>query len=124
MTYNEQLMRKALMRITKLGSDDAPTNWILVVRAMEIARKALADSPVKSITRRPPHWTCKTHGDFNAMREVGCPECTRLLRQALLRAFDQHGHPYNCSAARGMESECICGWLEVRQLVEQMKEIP
>ena len=86
----------------------------------KIAREALADSPVEA-TIRPPHWTCKTHGDFNAMQEVGCPECTRLLRQALLRAFDDHGHRYNCSAARGPHSDCTCGWLEVMELVKQMR---
>lgn len=47
-TSNEQLLRKALARITQLGGDDAPSNWDLVVRAMEIARKALADSPVET----------------------------------------------------------------------------
>lgn len=121
MTDNERLLRKALTRITGLGSDDAPTNWDLVVRAMEIARKALADSPIEATMRRPPHWTCKTHGDFNAMRAVGCPECTRLLRHALLRAFEEHGHRYSCSAARGPHSDCTCGWLEVMELVKLMR---
>jgi hypothetical protein len=43
------------------------------------------------------------------------------LRQALLRAFDEHGHRYNCSAARGPHSDCTCGWLEVMELVKQMR---
>jgi hypothetical protein len=69
---------------------------------------------------RPPHWTCKIHGDFDAMRAVGCPECTHLMRKALLRAFDEHGHRYNCSASRGPHSDCTCGWLEVMELVKVM----
>lgn len=40
------------------------------------------------------------------------------LRDALQRAFKEHGHKYNCSAARGMERDCTCGWLEVRDLVK------
>lgn len=30
-----------------------------------------------------PHWTCKTHGDFDARVVVGCPECVREMRTAL-----------------------------------------
>lgn len=40
------------------------------------------------------------------------------LENALLRAYSDHGHKYNCSAARGMESDCTCGWLEIRQMVK------
>ena len=46
---------------------------------------------------------------------------TGSLKAALIRAFDQHGHRYNCSAARGMERDCTCGWLEVRELVEKIR---
>lgn len=35
------------------------------------------------MNRLPPHWNCQTHGRFNAMRVVGCPECVIALRQAL-----------------------------------------
>lgn len=43
------------------------------------------------------------------------------LKTALLRAVDEHGHKYNCSAARGMESDCHCGWLEVRELAKTLR---
>lgn len=36
---------------------------------------------------RPPHWTCREHGDFDAMHEVGCPTCMRLARQTINHAF-------------------------------------
>jgi hypothetical protein len=26
------------------------------------------------------HWNCRTHGPFDARREVGCPACVALLR--------------------------------------------
>lgn len=40
----------------------------------------------------------------------------KALKAALRRAVKSHGHEYNCSAAHGMERDCTCGWLEVRQL--------
>ena len=46
---------------------------------------------------------------------------TRMLREALLRAYADHGHQYNCSAARGPHSDCTCGWLEVMELVKQIR---
>jgi hypothetical protein len=30
-----------------------------------------------------PHWTCKTHGDFDARVAVGCPECVRTMREQI-----------------------------------------
>ena len=33
---------------------------------------------------KPRHWHCDTHGDFDAFRAVGCPECMRECRQLLL----------------------------------------
>ena len=33
---------------------------------------------------RYPHWTCGTHGDFDARVEVGCPECVRVARAKIL----------------------------------------
>lgn len=96
-------------------------NADLTVQAKDTEEYVLVPRSLVEI-RLPPHWTCKTHGDFDAMREVGCPECTRLMRQALLRAYDDHGHRYNCSAARGMNSDCTCGWLKVMELVKQMRK--
>lgn len=34
---------------------------------------------------RPAHWSCRTHGNFDAMVAVGCPECMRLAREALIQ---------------------------------------
>jgi hypothetical protein len=36
-----------------------------------------------SESERYPHWTCKTHGDFDARVAVGCPECVRHMRSEL-----------------------------------------
>ena len=38
------------------------------------------------------------------------------LIKALNRAVWEHGHRNDCSAARGMESDCHCGWTEIRKL--------
>lgn len=46
------------------------------------------------------------------------------LKKALVRAFESHGHKYNCSAARGMESDCTCGWQEIREMVKQITHLP
>ena len=40
------------------------------------------------------------------------------LRDALKLAVKQKGHHYQCSALRGMERDCHCGWLEVKELVK------
>lgn len=45
----------------------------------------------------------------------------QMLKKALIRAFENHGHKYNCSAARGMERDCTCGWLEVREIVQRIQ---
>ena len=54
-------------------------------------------------------------------RELRNPKVTKKatvanLRRALLRAVKAHGHDWNCSAARGMEHDCHCGWVEVKKL--------
>lgn len=48
------------------------------------------------------------------------------LRKALKRAVYNHGHDLHCSAARGMERDCHCGWLEVKTLAgpKPVKEEP
>jgi hypothetical protein len=45
----------------------------------------------------------------------------KMLKKALVRAFENHGHKYNCSAARGMECDCTCGWLEIREIVQRIQ---
>lgn len=30
-----------------------------------------------------PHWTCKTHGNFDASQQVSCPYCVTEMRQQL-----------------------------------------
>lgn len=39
--------------------------------------------------QRYPHWSCKTHGDFDARVVVGCPECVRDLRTELAQAKER-----------------------------------
>jgi hypothetical protein len=38
------------------------------------------------------------------------------LEAALSRAVGDHGHDYDCSAVRGMERDCHCGWAEVKKM--------
>lgn len=45
----------------------------------------------------------------------------KQIKQALIRAFDKHGHEYNCSAVQGMERDCHCGWLEVHEIVKSLR---
>lgn len=42
------------------------------------------------------------------------------LERALMRAVDEHGHKWGCSARMGMERDCHCGWLEVREIVKRI----
>ena len=42
---------------------------------------------------------------------------TQKLKAALKRAVKSHGHDYQCSAVRGMESDCHCGWNEIKRMV-------
>jgi len=44
------------------------------------------------------------------------------LEKALVRAVKNHGHEYNCSSSQGMERDCHCSWLEVRELVKKIEE--
>jgi hypothetical protein len=54
-----------------------------VAKAGGHAYRELAAAHGNETPVRPPHWTCRTHSDFDAMRAVGCPECMRLARGAL-----------------------------------------
>jgi len=43
----------------------------------------------------------------------------KALEKALERAVTKHGHDYHCSASRGLESECTCGWTEIKAMVKR-----
>lgn len=43
-----------------------------------------------------------------------------MMKKALVRAVDEHGHKWGCSARMGMERDCHCGWLEVREIVKRI----
>lgn len=43
-----------------------------------------------------------------------------LLQSALKRAVKQCGHEYNCSAARGSEQDCTCGWTAAKELARNL----
>lgn len=43
-----------------------------------------------------------------------------VLKKALIRVVKHHGHYYHCSAWRGLESECHCGWIEIKALAKQI----
>lgn len=43
------------------------------------------------------------------------------IKKALVRAVTNHGHDYFCSAARGMESDCHCGWTKIKALAKSFE---
>jgi hypothetical protein len=43
------------------------------------------------------------------------------VSKALVRAVNKHGHDFHCSAARGLESECHCGWVEIKNLAKTLE---
>lgn len=43
------------------------------------------------------------------------------LEKALKRAVEKHGHDFHCSASRGLESECHCGWVEIKAMAKAIK---
>lgn len=45
-----------------------------------------------------------------------------VLEKALIRACGTNGHTFHCGAARGLESECHCGWVEIKQLVKSLSQ--
>lgn len=45
----------------------------------------------------------------------------KSLEVALVRAAMEHGHKWGCSAARGLDSECTCGWVAVKQLARSIQ---
>ena len=58
------------------------------------------------------HFTCKTHGKFEAQRQWGCPDCTKELREenAALRAAVEAGERLSHMVAAAMEFESADGF--------------
>lgn len=48
---------------------------------------------------------------------------TPELKKALIRAVNAHGHYFHCSAARGVDSDCSCGWVEIQKLVARITPV-
>jgi hypothetical protein len=42
------------------------------------------------------------------------------LADALVLAVIRQGHKWGCSAGRGMERDCTCGWTEVKELAKSI----
>lgn len=60
---------------------------------------------------------CNRWADLSNQRDAR----EHLLRKHLKRAMRQHGHEYNCSAARGSERDCTCGWTDAKAFAEKLK---
>jgi len=80
---------------------------------------------LREIARREPRLCPKCDrnwisGDEECDCSIGENLSQRLqeLEAALVRIVTHHGHKYTCSAVRGMERDCTCGWLEIRELVK------
>lgn len=71
-----------------------------VLECLATAERQLEARPPQEATGRHPHWTCKTHGDFDARVAVGCPECVREMRARLSREPPQ---PAEASGIRPIE---------------------
>jgi hypothetical protein len=42
------------------------------------------------------------------------------LADALVLAVERQGHKWGCSAGRGMERDCTCGWTDVKELAKSI----
>lgn len=42
-----------------------------------------------------------------------------MLADALILAVEKQGHAWGCSAGRGMERDCTCGWTDVKALAKR-----
>lgn len=42
------------------------------------------------------------------------------LEKALVRACELRGHRFHCSASRGVESECDCGWSAIEAMAKKI----
>lgn len=99
---DEQLRR---MREVAEGSMLLPA-WVLdCVKELQQMRDdwaAIDKAAVEfSEFERCPHWTCRTHGDFDARVAVGCPECVRQMREELQQLKGQNERLFQTAMARG-----------------------
>lgn len=76
-----RIMRRAVSWLQIKEAAFATAKGPAIIEEMQ---SFIAGSPDET-KNSPPHWTCSTHGDFDAMRAVGCPECMREARQALIQ---------------------------------------
>lgn len=42
------------------------------------------------------------------------------LADALVLAVTRQGHKWGCSAGRGMERDCTCGWTDLKELAKSI----
>ena len=59
----------------------------------------------------------KENRDLSHPRISKSDPTIKQLRAALKRAVKSSGHDHNCSAVQGMDSDCHCGWVEIRNMV-------
>lgn len=49
-------------------------------------------------------------------------EHTKQLERALVHAVNKRGHDDYCSAKRGLDSECHCGWVKIKAMVKEIEK--
>lgn len=66
-----------LASIKKAVNDDAHESYRFIASCRALLEYV---AELLRAQKHQPHWSCKTHGDFDANIAVGCPECVRELR--------------------------------------------